>query len=107
MKLRGIGIAFLVCVAAIPAFADGRSGFLVDSKCYESEERSVSPNDRFNPVYRDWDLEIRLCSPSAKTKSFYIVNDRGYGFRLDPFGNELATAIVRQAGKKHSLKVSV
>src|ERR1700722_6687049 len=107
MKLRGIGIVVLVCLAAMPAFANSWSGVLVDSKCYEAEERSVSPNDRFNHAYQDTDVEVQVCTPSQKTRSFSIVGHGGFGVRLNPFGNELATAIVRQTGKKHLVKVTV
>jgi|ERR1700691_1987532 hypothetical protein len=107
MKLQGIGLAALVCLAAAPAFANSWSGYLVDSRCYAAEERSVNPNYTYNHAYRDTDEEIRICSPNAKTKSFSIVGHDGFGHALDPVGNEKAAAIVQQKGNKHRLKVAV
>jgi len=107
MKLRRIGLAVLVCLAAIPALANSWTGILVNSSCYDAIERSVNPNDVFNHAYRDTDLEIRLCTPNAKTKSFSIVDNSGFGFRLDPIGNMKAAELVQNAGKKHLPKVTV
>ena len=107
MNLRGIGLAVLVCLAAIPASANSWSGFLVDSSCYEAEERSVNPNYTFNHAYRDTGLEIQICTPSAKTKSFSLVEHGGFGFRLDPVGNARAAEIVQKAGKKRLVEVTV
>jgi len=107
MKTQRIGIAALVCMAAMPALANSWSGYLVDSRCYASEERSVSPNYTYNHAYRDTDNEIRMCSPNAKTKSFSIVVHSGFGFRLDPVGNEMAAELVQRLGKKRRLEVTV
>ena len=107
MKIQRIGIAALVCMAATPALANSWSGYLVDSRCYASEERSVNPNYTYNHAYRDADNEIRICSPNAKTKSFSIVVHSGFGFRLDPVGNEMAAELVRRMDKKHRLEVTV
>jgi hypothetical protein len=107
MKLRGIGVAVIVCLVATCALAKSWSGFLVDSRCYASEERSVNPNYTYNHAYRDTDQEIRVCSPNVKTKFFSIVGQDGFGVRLDPNGNAKAAEIVQQSGKKHRFKVSV
>lgn len=107
MKLQRIGLAALIFLAATPAFANTWSGVLVDSRCYAAEERSVNPNYTYNHAYRDSDLEIRMCSPNAKTKSFSVVVHSGFGFRLDPAGSERAAEIVRQIGTKHRVNVTV
>jgi hypothetical protein len=107
MKLQGILLAALACLASTPAFAKSWSGFLVDSTCYAAEERSVNPEYIYNHTYRDTDQEIRVCSPNARTKSFSIVGDDGFGLRLDPAGNAKAAEIVQQTGKKNRLEVTV
>jgi hypothetical protein len=107
MKLLMIGLAALVCLAARPGFAKSWSGFLVDSNCYESEERNVNPWDTETYVDRDRDWEIRYCSPNTKTKSFTIVDHNGMSFRLDTAGNAKAGELIRKAGKKNFLEVTV
>ncbi len=107
MKLTIIVFAALVILAATPAFAKSWSGFLVDSNCYESEERNKGPNDTLNYVNRDKDREVRYCSPNAKTKSFTFVDHDGIGFRLDPAGNAKAAEIVPKTGKSHVLEVTM
>jgi len=107
MKLPMIGLAALACLAATPAFAKSWSGFLVDSNCYESEERNKGPNDTLNYVNRDKDREVQYCSPNTKTKSFTIVDHDGMGFRLDTAGNAKAAEIVPKTGKRHALEVTV
>jgi hypothetical protein len=107
MKLQGIGVIAIICLAATPVLAGSWSGFLVDSRCYASEERSVNPNYTYNHAYRDTTQEIRVCTPNAKTKSFSVVGHDGFGLRLDPVGNAKAAEIVQQSGKKHRFKVIV
>jgi hypothetical protein len=93
--------------AATPIFAQTWSGFLVDSKCYESMERNTDPWDTSTYVDRDKDWEIRFCSPSEKTKSFILVDHDGIDFRLDPAGNAKAAELLQKANKKISLEVVV
>lgn len=109
-------IAFAaICLAAAPAFAaqqaqdQGRtwSGFLVDRQCYESEERNVNPGDTETYVDRDRDLEVRFCSPHAKTKTFSLVDHDGIGYSLNAAGNAKAAEIARQTGKKVPMEVTV
>ena len=107
MKPQGIWLAALICLAPAPACAKTWSGVLVDSRCYAAEERSVNPNYTYNHAYRDTDQEIRICSPSTKTKSFSVVVHSGFGFKLDPAGSERAAEIVRQMGTKHRVQVTV
>lgn len=107
MRLRMIALATLTCLTAAPAFAQSTTGFLVDSKCYESVERNVNPWDTNPYVDRDRDWEVRFCSPNRKTKLFSLVNHDGLSFKLDPAGNAKAAELLGSANKKSLLKVSV
>ena len=107
MKLMMIIFAAFVLQSAAPVFAQSWSGFLVSSDCYESEERNVSPFDTEIYVNRDRDSEIRYCFPNAKTKSFTLVDRDGMSFNLEPSGNTKVAEVVRRAGKKDFLKVTV
>jgi len=107
MRLRMIAFATLICLMAVPGFAQSTTGFLVDSDCYESLERNVNPWDTNTYVDRDRDWEVRYCSPDRKTKSFTLVNHDGLSFKLDPAGNAKAAEILGSARKKSVLEVSV
>jgi hypothetical protein len=107
MKLPLIGFAALICLGATPVFAHEYSGFLVDSKCFEAQERNVNPQDTEIYVNRDKDREIRYCSPNAKTKSFTLVDHDGLSFRLDTAGSMEAAEIIRKNGKKDVFRVTV
>ncbi len=107
MKLLIIRFATLFLLAAPLAFAEGWTGYLVDSRCYDAAERSVNPFDASNGS-RDKELEIRQCPARSKSKSFAIVGrDQESRFKLDAFGNELAVAFVRKFGKKPLRQVTV
>jgi hypothetical protein len=80
---------------------------LVDSKCYDSEERNVNPTDTMTAVDRDKNLEIRYCSPKEKTKSFALVQSDGLNFKLDSAGNTKAAELVRTTGKRPHFAVAV
>jgi hypothetical protein len=107
MRLRMSALATLVCLTAVPGFAQGMTGFLVDSDCYESLERNVSPWDTNTYVDRDRDWEVRYCSPNRKTKSFTLVNHDGLSFKLDPAGNAKAAELLGSTRKKSVLEVRV
>ncbi len=108
MKSLMIWFIVLVCLTPTPGFAQSWSGSLVDSKCYDSEERSFNPFDISPNLNRDKDQEIRICTPSSKTKSFAVVGQGGWTtFKLDPYGNERAVALVRKLGKKSHLEVTI
>ena len=100
-------LAALMWQTAAPAAAKSWSGFLVSSACYESEESNTNPTDTDTYVDRDRDLEVRLCTPNAKTKSFTLVDHDGLSYKLDPAGNAKAAELVRQARKKRVLEVTV
>jgi hypothetical protein len=107
MRLGMIAFATLICLMAVPGFAQSTTGFLVDSDCYESLERNVNPWDTNTYVDRDRDWEVRYCSPDRKTKSFTLVNHDGLSFKLDPAGNAKAAELLGSARKKSVLEVSV
>lgn len=58
-------------------------------------------------VDRDRDLEVRLCTPGAKSKSFVILERNSQSFKLDPAGNAKAAELVKNTGKKTFLEVTV
>ena len=93
-----IRLLFLFSLAASLSFAGTRFGRLVDSGCYESEERNINPKDTLRYVDRDQNWEIRFCSPKAKTKSFTVVEPTGESFKLDSAGNAKAAELIRTTG---------
>jgi hypothetical protein len=97
-----------VASAADRAIAAGSwSGYLVDSKCYQNEEDNRNPWDTNPDVSRDKDLELRLCPPNAKTKSFALVQRNWVSLKFDSAGNEKAAELVRKVGKKAVFPVTV
>jgi hypothetical protein len=96
-----------LCLFSGFSSAETLSGALVDSKCYDSEERNVNPTDTLTYVDRDRNLEIRLCRPRGKTKSFAVVTQDGLSFKLDSAGNAKAAELVRKTGKKSGYEVAV
>ncbi|HMD49234.1 MAG TPA: hypothetical protein VKG79_09060 [Bryobacteraceae bacterium] len=102
-----VRLAALLCLASALSFAGIWTGALVDSKCYAREERNVNPTDTMTYVDRDRNLEIRFCSPLAKTKSFAVVQADGTIVTLDSAGNVKAAELVRAIGKQSRLAVEV
>lgn len=76
------------------------SGFLVDSGCFQMRENNVNPTDTDTYVDRDRDLEVRLCYPSRKTKSFVVIDHDGLSFRLDDAGNVKAAELFQKTARK-------
>lgn len=108
MKLAMIVCAGLLIVASAPAFAaHSWSGYLVNSDCYAARLRNVNPWDTDTYVNRDKDADLRYCAPSAKTKSFTLVDHDGLDYKLDAAGDAKAAELVRQTGKKNYLEVTV
>ena len=107
MKLA-IVLGALLWLAPAAGAAGSWSGYLVDSKCYEIEEHNVNPWDTSTYVDRDKDLEVRLCSPNARTKSFaVVVPDEWKMLGLDPAGNAKAAEFVRNTAKQREYLVTV
>jgi hypothetical protein len=88
-------------------FAGTWFGRLVDTKCWENEERNVNPRDTLIFVDRDQNYEIRYCSPKAKTKAFTVIEPSGQYFRLDSAGNTQAAALLQRTGGGNGLYVTV
>jgi hypothetical protein len=82
-------------------------GRLVDTKCYENEERNVNPKDTLTFVDRDQNWEIRYCSPKAKTKSFTVVEPSRQYFRLDSAGNVQAAELLQRTRQGNGLYATV
>ena len=100
-------LVVLLCVVAAPAFAEGWTGFLVDAKCYASEVTNIGPFDLPFNVTHGRGFEIQACRPGKKTKIYAIVDFDGYTFELDPSANTKAADVVRDAGKRHVIRVKV
>lgn len=107
LKPRALRLAAFLCLSPALSFAASWSGTLVDSKCYDAEQRNVNPTDTLTSVDRDTNREISYCSPGLKTKIFAVVESSGQSFRLDPAGNVKAAALVATAGKKSRFAVAV
>ena len=99
-------LSIFLCMASL-TFGETRSGWLVNSKCYDAEERNVNPTDTLTGVDRDKNFEIRYCAPTQKTKRFAVVEEDGSSLKLDPAGNAKAGDMVRGAGKKSRYLVNI
>jgi hypothetical protein len=106
MKLAML-LALLLCLDSAPVYAENWTGYLVDARCYSSQERNVNPFDPTFNTNHDRGYEIRVCRPSAKTRSFAVVDSDGVSFELDPSGNEKAADLIRRAPKESVISVTV
>jgi hypothetical protein len=95
MKFQ-LRIACFLCLLSPLGVAESWRGLLVDSKCYESAARNVSP---WEP-YHDEALDARLCRPTSGTKVFAILQDDWTRLKLDSAANPKAAEVVRSADKK-------
>jgi hypothetical protein len=103
----GYRLMALVLLSAAPGFANSWSGALVDSKCWDSEEGNINRKDTSIYVDRDRNLEVRYCSPKAKTKAFAVVLIDGLNMRLDEAGNAKAAELVQANGKMAPVRVVI
>jgi len=99
-------LAILFFTASMLASAANWSGFLVDSKCYNAEERNRNPTDT-SSVDRDGDYEVRYCHPNPKTKIFALVLPDWSSLRLDSSSGAKAADLVRATGKQRYFAVTV
>ena len=97
---KTVRLLFLFGWTSVLSFAGTWFGSLVDSKCFESQERNVNPKDTLLYVDRDQNSEIRYCSPRAKTKSFRIVQPSGESYKLDAAGNAKATELLQKTPRR-------
>ena len=95
------------CVLSGLAFAENWRGALVDAKCYDAEQRNVSPRNSNFWVNRDRGMEVWYCAPQKKTKSFEIVDYDGYVYKFDSAGDSKAAQLLQTAGKKSTYVVDV
>jgi len=102
---KTVQICAMGALLSTRAFAGSWSGMLVDSGCYEMEERNVTL--KAEEVNHDRDFEIRQCAPKAMSKSFAVVQQSGEMFKLDSAGNAKAAELVRKTEKKSALRVTV
>lgn len=101
-------VLVLLCCSCAAGFAATWSGALVDATCWGFRERNVNPRDTLTFVDRDRNLEVSICTPGAKTKSFAIVPEDGVSLKLDAAGDTKAAELVRNSPKKKQLiEVSV
>jgi len=105
--MKRIALAALLCFGPATGLAETWPGFLVDSKCYEAEERNRNPTTTLEDVNRDKDQEIRYCRPRAKTQSFMFVDHDGISLRLDSSGNTRAAELVRNSAPKGEMAITV
>jgi hypothetical protein len=102
-----IRLATLLTLASTLSFAGTWSGYLVDSKCYATEQRNVNHFDASSYVDRDRDFDIKACHPSPHTKSFTLIDPNGLTYRLDSAGDTRAAGLIRNAPKKSPLQVTI
>jgi hypothetical protein len=107
MKL-GLQLAAFVLLTSTASFgAETWRGYLIDSKCYEIEEQNVPAWYTLGSAGRDKDLEIKMCAPTPKTKSFGVVLRNWELLRFDPGGNAKASEFIRNSGNKQVYLVEV
>jgi hypothetical protein len=98
-------LAAVVSITSALGFAASWSGYLVDAKCYSSQQRNA--RDGLNAVEVDRGFEVKACAPSVKTQSFTVVLDNGESFKLDAAGNANAAGLVRKSIKRSLVLVDV
>jgi len=104
--MRSIFFAVLL-LGSSPALAESWTGYLVDARCYASEERNVNPFAASFDANHDRGYQIRVCRPKVGTRKFAVVDSNGQSFQLDPSGNAKAADFVRRIGEKRLLNVTV
>jgi len=96
--------SLLFCVSTV-GFAGTWSGYLVDSRCWMSEQTNVSPDA--TTVNRDMNTPVSYCSANARTKKFAVVLDDWNALKFDSVGNELASGVAHRAQKGYVLEATV
>jgi hypothetical protein len=98
-------LAGLILLVSTAGFAEKSwSGYLVDSACYESLLKNTKGS---TTVDRNMIRDTKRCTPSAKTKSFGLVEQDWKMFKFDPEGNAKASEFVNSAAKQDMYRVSV
>jgi hypothetical protein len=96
-------IITLVLLSSALSFAGTWSGTLVDARCWGY----LSHKDTASYVERDRNLEVRQCSPKAKTKSFAVLTPEGHALTLDAAGSARASELAEAAHRKAPIRVVV
>lgn len=87
------------------AVAETWTGVLVDAGCYRSAQNNHNVSDSL--AVQDVGLEIQLCHPKAKTRTFAVVQRDGEAVALSSAGNTQAAQLVRQGVAKGFVYVTV
>jgi hypothetical protein len=96
--------SLLLCVSTV-GFASTWSGFLVDSRCYTTEQANVSQDAPLGS--RDMSRQIRTCTAKSGTRHFGVVPADWKGLRFDGKGNSQAARLVQKRRKGTVMKVTV
>lgn len=97
----------LVLLSLIPAALAGSwSGILVDADCYQAAVGNVSPNNT-SLASRDMNGNVQSCRPTAKTKSFAIVEIDWTTLTLDAAGDAKARKLVHATKGSSAINVTV
>lgn len=91
---------FLLVLSSSYVLAGDWSGTLVDSACYSEIEKNVNPTDPLTNVDRDVHSELRYCRPTARTRTFALVEPYGPVLEFDSTGDSKAAALIQHAGKE-------
>jgi len=92
MKSAAIRFAVLLLIISPVSFAaESWSGLLVDSTCYDTVHQNTQRWDT-----RDTTLDVELCAPNAKTRSFALVQKGSQTFKFDSAGDTKAAELVRK-----------
>jgi hypothetical protein len=99
-------IITLVVLSSALSFAGTWSGTLVDAKCWGYTENNVGQKMPYVDTNRN--LQVRQCSPKAKTKSFALLTPGGHALALDAAGNATASSeLAKAAHRKAPIRVVV
>lgn len=85
-------LALLASSSALLSLAGSLSGVLADSECYDRAESNTKQGT--HPATVDTNRMLRVCSPTAKTKSFTLVLPDGTRYNFDAAGNQKAHELV-------------
>jgi hypothetical protein len=80
-RAKLIAVGLFLFLVSVPGSSTTALGYLVDARCFQSEESNVNPDYINMPGARDLDFEIRACFPRAnKTKTFMGYRQQGLRF---------------------------
>jgi hypothetical protein len=97
--------AVLFVLFASSGFAASWSGYLVDSKCWDSRQSNVSIDSP--TVSRDMREDVVYCSPTDDTRAYAVVLSDWSRLRFDGGGNTAALQFVLTHGEEKMQRVTV